>query len=168
MQTLRTRKVFFLDVLAQISVTKWTVNQNKSSIIKLDVLSKGSHLCMQGESDEKKKRSFVPWTYCYLVTVTWPECRCNCHFTFSFIYPLTFSGCIAHYGRTRNFSLPAMSATDGRQALHRSWMHRTPVCGSGAKNSTVGLLIVKWIQLLLVFSWGFQPPQGVINLDPAF
>ena len=41
------------------------------------------------------------------------------------------------------------------------------MCGTNTKNSTAGLLIVKWIQLLLVFSWGFQPPQRVINLDPA-
>lgn len=30
------------------------------------------------------------------------------------------------------------------------------------------LLTVRWIQLLLIFGWGFQPPQGMINLDPAF
>ena len=44
---------------------------------------------------------------------------------------------------------------------------RVAHCGTNTKNSTAGLLIVKWIQLLLVFSWGFQPPQRVINLDPA-
>ena len=81
---------------------------------------------------------------------------------------LTFSRHIAHNGTTENFSLPAASATDGRQALHHSWMRLTPMCGTNVKNSTAGLLIVKWIQLLLVFSWGFQPPQRVINLDPAF
>ena len=67
-----------------------------------------------------------------------------------------------------NFSLSGVSATGGRQALRHSLTCRTLVCGSNAKNSTAGLLIVKWIQLLLVFSWGFQPSQKVINLDPAF
>ena len=82
-------------------------------------------------------------------------------------WSLTSSRCIAHYGMTGNVSLPAASATDG-QALHHSWTHRTLLCGANARNSTAGLLIVKWIQLLLVFSWGFQPPQRVINRDPAF
>ena len=36
------------------------------------------------------------------------------------------------------------------------------------KKSTAGLLVVKWTSLLLIFSWGFQPPQGVISLDQAF
>ena len=66
------------------------------------------------------------------------------------------------------FSLLAASATDGQQALRHSWTQYTPVCGTYAKNSTAELLIGKWIQLLLVFSWGFKPPQGMINLDPAF
>ena len=65
------------------------------------------------------------------------------------------------------FSIPATSAAGGRQALRHSWTYHTPVCGTYVKNSTAGLLTVKWIQLLLVFSWGFQPPQRVINLDPA-
>ena len=69
---------------------------------------------------------------------------------------LTFSWCIAHYGTTEKFSLPAASATGGWQALHHSWTRSTPVCGNNAKNSTAGLLIVKWIQLLLVFSWGLN------------
>ena len=83
-------------------------------------------------------------------------------------FSLTFSQRIAHCGTAGNFSLPATSATGGWWALHHSWMRRTPVCSTNMKNSTAGLLIVKWIQLLLVFSWGFQPPQRVINLDPAF
>ena len=72
----------------------------------------------------------------------------------------------------RKFSLPAASATGGWQALRHSWMHRTLMCGTNAKNSTAGLLIVKWIQLLLVFSWGFQPPQSdkpwfsILDSDP--
>ena len=36
------------------------------------------------------------------------------------------------------------------------------------KNATVEVLMVKGKQLLLTFSWGFQPPQRVINLDPVF
>ena len=67
----------------------------------------------------------------------------------------TFSRRIAHYGTTGNFSLPAVSATGGQQALRHSWTRRTLVCSANAKNSTAGLLIVKWIQLLLVFSEGF-------------
>ena len=35
------------------------------------------------------------------------------------------------------------------------------------KNSTAELLTVKGIQLLLIFSLGFEPPQEVINQDPA-
>ena len=81
---------------------------------------------------------------------------------------LTFSWHIAHYGTTRNVSLPTALATGGWWALHHSWTRRTPVCSTNANNSTAGLLIVKWIQLLLVFSWRFQPPQRVINLDLAF
>ena len=81
---------------------------------------------------------------------------------------LTFSRRNAHHGTTVNFSFPAASATGGQQALHHSWTCHTPVCGTNTKNSTAELLIVKRIQLLLVFSGGFQPPQGVINLDPAF
>ena len=42
------------------------------------------------------------------------------------------------------------------------------VCGIYAKNSTAELLTAKGIQLPLIFRWGFQPPQGVINLDPVF
>ena len=68
----------------------------------------------------------------------------------------------------RKFFLPATSATDGRQALRHSWRRCTLVCDTNVKNSAAGLLIVKWIQLLLVFSLGYQPPQRVINLDPAF
>ena len=79
----------------------------------------------------------------------------------------SFSRRIAHYWTIGIFSLPAASATGG-QALRHSWTPRTLVCGANKKNSTAGLLIVKWIQLLLVFSWGFQPQQRVINLDPAF
>ena len=81
---------------------------------------------------------------------------------------LTFSRCIAHCGMIGNFSAPTTSASGGRQALRHSWTRRTLVCSTNVKNSTAGLLTVKWIQLLLVFSWGFHPPQRVINLDPAF
>ena len=81
---------------------------------------------------------------------------------------LTFSWHIAHYGTIGNVSLPAASATGWWQVLRHSWTRRTLVCGTNAKNSTARLLTVKWIQLPLVFSWGFQPPQRVINLDPAF
>ena len=77
-------------------------------------------------------------------------------------YLLTFSRHIAHCEMTGNFSIPATSATGGWQAWLHSWMHRTPVCGTNTKNSTLGLLIVKWIYLLLVFSWRFQPPGGVL------
>ena len=80
---------------------------------------------------------------------------------------LIFSWRITHYGTIGNVSLPAASATGGRQALNHSWTHHTLMCGTNAKNSAVGLLIVKWIQLLLVFNWGLQPPQRVINLDPV-
>ena len=80
----------------------------------------------------------------------------------------TFSRRIAHYGMIGNFSLPATSAAGGGQALCHSWTRRTLVCSTNVNNSAAELLIVKWIQLLLVFSWGFQPPQRVINLDPAF
>ena len=66
------------------------------------------------------------------------------------------------------FPFPAASASGGRQALHHSWTRRTLVHGTNGKTFTAGLLTVKWIQLLLVFSWGFQPPQRVINLDPGF
>ena len=83
------------------------------------------------------------------------------------VWSLTSSHCIAHYGMTGNVSLPTASATGGRQAVRHSLTRRTLMCNTNAKNSTAGLLIVKWIQLLLVFSWGFQPPQRVINLDPA-
>ena len=71
-----------------------------------------------------------------------------------------------------NFSLPAASATGGRQALRHLWTRRTLVCSANTKNSTAGLLIVRWIQLLLVFSWGFQPPHSdksqpnVLDSDP--
>ena len=65
-------------------------------------------------------------------------------------HALTFPPRIAHYGTIENFSLPAASATGGQQVLRHSWMHRTLVCSANAKNSTAGLLIVKWIQLLLV------------------
>ena len=81
---------------------------------------------------------------------------------------LTFSRRIAHYGTTGNFSLPTASATGGQWAPCHSRTRRTPVCSTKAKNSTAGLLIVKWVQLLLVFRWGFQPPKRVINRDPAF
>ena len=46
-------------------------------------------------------------------------------------------------------------------ALHASVWHLQ-------KNSTAEPLTVQGMQLLLIFSWGFQPPQRVINLDPAF
>lgn len=36
------------------------------------------------------------------------------------------------------------------------------------KNYTAELLSVKWIHLLIIFSLGFHPAQGVLNLDPAF
>ena len=97
------------------------------------------------------------WT-AHLGAITPPWCKCL----------LTFPQCIAHCGTTGHFSLPATPATCGWQAPHHSLMHHTPVCGTSAKNSTARLLIVKWIQLLLVFSWGLRTPQGVINLDPAF
>ena len=66
------------------------------------------------------------------------------------------------------FSLHTMSATDGRQILRHSWMCCTPMCSTYMKHSTADLLTVKWIQLLLIFSWGFQPWQRVVNLDPVF
>ena len=81
---------------------------------------------------------------------------------------LTLSWCIAHYGATVKFSLPAMSATGGWQELGHSWTHHTPVCSTNMKTSSAELLTMKWIQLLLVFSWGVQPPDGVTNHDPAF
>ena len=59
-------------------------------------------------------------------------------------------------------------ATGGQQALHHSWTCCTQVCSTNGKNSTAELLIVKWIQLLLIFIWEFQPTEGVINLDSAF
>ena len=68
----------------------------------------------------------------------------------------------------RKFPLLTASATGGQQALHHFWMCRTLVCGTNAKSYTAELLIVKWIQLLLIFSWGFKPLEGVINLDSAF
>ena len=52
----------------------------------------------------------------------------------------------------RKFFPSHCSATGGRQALRHSWTCRTLLCGANARNSTAGLLIVKWIQLLLVFS----------------
>ena len=97
-----------------------------------------------------------------------PFCSLFCQRILLFFSLLTFPRCIAHYGMIGNFSLPAVSATGGQQALRHLWTRCTLVCGANTKNSTAGLLIVKWIQLLLVFSWGFQPPQRVINLDPAF
>ena len=39
--------------------------------------------------------------------------------------------------------------------------------GTYTKSAAAELLTVKGIQLLLIFSWGFQPPQKVINLDPV-
>ena len=68
---------------------------------------------------------------------------------------------------TGNVFLPAASAIGGRQALRHFRTRRTPLRGTNAENSMAELLTVKWIQLLLVFNWGLQPPQGVINLDPA-
>ena len=64
---------------------------------------------------------------------------------FSLSLSVAFSWHIAHYGTTGNVSLPAVSATGGQQALCHLWTHRTLVCGANTKNSTAGLLIVKWI-----------------------
>ena len=80
---------------------------------------------------------------------------------------ITFSRHTAHYGTTRNSSLHAASATGGRQAPRHSWTRRTPVCSTYEKKSTVEMLTLHGIQLLLIFSWGFQPPPWVINLAPA-
>ena len=90
------------------------------------------------------------------------DCTCLCY-----LCELTFSWCIVHCWTTGNFSSPATLAAGG-QVLCHSWMHRTLVCGTDVKDSSAGLLTVKWIQSLLVFSWGFHPPQRVINLYPAF
>ena len=80
----------------------------------------------------------------------------------------TFSWCIAHYGNDIKCSLHAASPTGRWQALHHSWECHTLVRSTCMKKSTAGLLVVKWTSLLLIFSWGFQPPQGVISLDQAF
>ena len=56
---------------------------------------------------------------------------------------LTLSQHMALYGMTGNFSVPAVSATGGRQALRHSWTRRTLVCGTNEKKSTAGLLTVK-------------------------
>ena len=82
-------------------------------------------------------------------------------------WSLTFSRRTAHYGTTRNSSLHAASATGGRQALCHSWTRRTLACGMYEKKSTVEMLTLQGIQLLLIFTWGFQPPPWVINLAPA-
>ena len=69
---------------------------------------------------------------------------------------------------TGKFSISSVSATSGQQACVIPG-HITCRCAALTQtNSAAGLLIVKWIQLLLVFSWGLRTPQGVINLDPAF
>ena len=76
--------------------------------------------------------------------------------THSILYTIfsTFPKHMTHYGTPRKFSLPAVSATSWWQALNNSWMRYTSVCGTYTKYWTAELLIVKWIQLLLVFKVG--------------
>ena len=76
-------------------------------------------------------------------------------------------------GQQENFSLSAAWATGGQQALRHLWTRCTLVCGANAKNSTAGLLIVKWIQLLLVFKLGVstttesdKPWSSILDSDP--
>ena len=86
---------------------------------------------------------------------------------------LTFSWHITRYDTTGKFSISATSASGEQQALRHSWTCCTPVCGTYANTSTAELLTLKWIKLLLVFSWGVstttgseKPCSSILDSDP--